>query len=90
LGIVAAFLALARKPRPWGKLVCAVGVPWIFFTVIGAFILPSMAAGFPHDPLLLFPGIGGATLIAVGLLQLSLDGWRLTDTQKKAGALGPF
>jgi hypothetical protein len=68
------FLYLARNPRPWGKLVCIVGFPWIGFSTVAALL--SRQAGFPYSPLLLLPGIGGATLFAVGIVLWVQDGGR--------------
>jgi hypothetical protein len=75
-GLIALFISLALRPRPWGKLVCVVGVPWIGFSAIFS-VLSQMGTGIPYNPLLLLPGIGGATLLAVGLVLLVLDGGRL-------------
>jgi hypothetical protein len=72
------FLYLARNPRPWGKLVCIVGFPWIGFSAIAALL--SGQAGFPYSPLLLLPGIAGATLFAVGFVLLVQDRGRLVSS----------
>jgi hypothetical protein len=72
------FLYLARQPRPWGKLVCIVGFPWIGFSAVSALL--SGQAGFPYSPLLLLPGIGGGLLVAVGIVLLVLDRGRLLSS----------
>lgn len=69
------FLYLARTPRPWGKLVCVVGLPWIGFSAIVGLL--SGQGQFPYNPLLLLPGVGGLTLIAVGAVLLIHDRGRL-------------
>ena len=72
------FLYLARTPRPWGKLVCIVGFPWIGFSAVSALL--SGQAGFPYSPLLMLPGIGGAMLFAVGIVLLVQDRGRLLSS----------
>jgi hypothetical protein len=72
------FLYLARKPRGWGKLLCVIGLPWIgFSTILG---LLSSQGAFAYSPLLLLPAIGGATLLAVGIVLLVQDGGRLLSS----------
>jgi hypothetical protein len=69
--LAATFLYLARKPQPWGKLLCVAGVPWIGFSAVGRFI--SQAGAFHYSPLLLLPGIGGALLLVIGLALAIVD-----------------
>jgi hypothetical protein len=70
--LICAFLYMARKPYGWGKLLCFVGFPWIWFSAFFWFertVLPA----FPYNPILLGPGLCGTTLLLVGVVLLVID-----------------
>jgi hypothetical protein len=62
---------LARKPRAWGKVVCLVGLPWIWFSVAAWCIGPLNGAPF-YTPSL-GPGLAGVALLGLGVVLLILD-----------------
>jgi hypothetical protein len=74
LMFVGAFLKLAWRPEPWGKYICAVGLPWIGFSVISRVVAQASGGAFLGSPMLLLPGIAGAVLLLVGLVLLLTDG----------------
>jgi len=67
--LVGTFVYLARNPYGWGKLLCFAGFPWIMFSAI-AWLFPQ---GLYFNPILLGPGLCGATLLIVGLILVAVD-----------------
>jgi predicted membrane channel-forming protein YqfA (hemolysin III family) len=70
--LVGAVFYMARKPYGWGKLLCFAGFPWILFSA-NAWLIGNMPHGLPFNPLLLGPGLCGATLLIVGLILVAVD-----------------
>lgn len=76
-GVLAAlmgvFLFIARRPYGWGKLLCLAGLPWIGFSAV-SWLQGEVWRALPYNPLLLGPGLRGATLLIVGLFSSWLTG----------------
>ena len=66
------FLYLARRPQGWGRIVCVVGVPWIGFSA-ASWLMGQDLHGVTFRPILLGPGLCGATLLLVGAVLLVTD-----------------
>jgi ABC-type polysaccharide/polyol phosphate export permease len=75
LVLAGTFAYLAVRPAAWGKLLCVVGAPWICFSAVAW--LESGFAAFAYSPLLSLPGVGGATLLVLGIVLLIEDRGRL-------------
>ena len=70
--LAGAFLFMARKPYGWGKLLCLVGFPWIFYSAI-AWLRETMLRASPYNPIDVGPGLCGATLLIVGIVLIVVD-----------------
>ena len=66
---------MAWKPYGWGKFLCLAGLPWLGFSGI-SWIIKKQLYSSHYDPMLLGPGICGATLLVTGAVLLFVD-WGL-------------
>jgi len=70
--LIGVFMFMARRPYGWGKLLCLVGLPWIFFSAI-AWLQATVLRTTPFNPFDLGPGLCGATLLIVGIVLIVVD-----------------
>jgi hypothetical protein len=71
VGIVAVFCYLTVRPKPWGKLICLVGLPWICFSSVEMLRLSVTSGPIFYVPLV--PGVGGCLLLAIGVVLAAID-----------------
>jgi len=63
---------LARRPQGWGKFLCLAGIPWIGFSA-ASWLMGEDLHGIAFKPVLLGPGLCGATLLLAGTVLLATD-----------------
>jgi len=72
LALTWAFLYLSKTPHWRGKMLCLVGLPWICFSGIG-WPMTNGVHPFLLRPLLLGPGLSGATLLMMCVILFIVD-----------------